>query len=227
VLDRDALIGDAARRAAEKMTAKAEGLRAALCQERPAALALRSGAEFEQTSPTGAQGEARLRLPFMFAEYAVTCPAFQVYRAGSQEPASPFVQAIVLSYLQQADGTPRAHQWVSFRELPGGQFYHRAFQGYTGDLLARTLGNDLEAFKQGAEPLAEVRLGAYGDAAYAFCALPRVYLAAIYWLGDEEFAPRASLLFDRAASHYLPLDGLAVIGSQLTHTILAGAKPRT
>ncbi len=218
MLDRDELIHDAARRSAEKMIARVEGLRAALRGEQPAALALRSGARFEPMS----LGTARLRLAYLGTDYEVTAPAFEVVKAESGAPASPFVQAIVLMYLQTADGTPRAHEWVSLRELPNGQFYHQAFQGYTGNVLAARLDNNLEAFKRGAEPLAEVRLTAYGDAAYAFQVLPNLYLAVIYWLGDEEFPPRASVLFDRSAWHYLSLDGLAVVGSQLISRILHG-----
>src|SRR3990170_263600 len=28
-------------------------------------------------------------------------------------------------------------KWIGFRELPGGGFYHQAFQGYTGDQICR------------------------------------------------------------------------------------------
>lgn len=219
MLDRDELIHDAARRSAQKMVAKVEGLRARLRGQSPAAIALRSGAAFRQASADA----ACLSLTFMFADYTVTCPAFEVCKA-SGEAASPFIQAIVLSYLEAADGTPRAGEWVSLRELPGGQFYHQAFQGYTGNVLAAQIGDDLTAFRRGAEPIAEVRLPAFGDAAYAFRVLPNLHMAVIYWLGDDEFAPRASVLFDRAASHYLSIDGLAVVGSQLTARILRGAQ---
>lgn len=219
-LDRNNLVHDAARRSAEIMTEKAEGIRAQLRDRSPAAIALHSGAELVQKPA----GQERLTLSYLSDDYTITYPDFEVYYGGTDEPIYPFLQAILLAYLQTADGTPRAHRWVSFRELPNGQFYHRAFQGYTGNLLSRELGNNLAAFKKGAKPLAEVHLSDYGDAAYSFQVLPRVYMAAIYWLGDEEFAPRANILFDRAASHYMTIDGLAVIGSQLTGKILRGAK---
>ncbi|MBN1287531.1 MAG: DUF3786 domain-containing protein [Anaerolineae bacterium] len=223
MFNRDHLIDDAARRSAEIMIQKAEALRAELRSQAPAAVALRSGAALTQDE----SGRDQLALAYLGADYTVACPDFQVYRTGTGEPAYPFLQAVLLTYLQTADGAARAHRWVSFRELPGGQFYHRAFQGYTGDLLARELGDNLEAFRRGASPLAETRLGGYGDAAYAFRVLPRVYLAAVYWLGDadEGFAPRAHILFDPAAIHYMSIDGLAVIGSQLTSRIRRGAKP--
>jgi hypothetical protein len=207
------LIHDAARRSAETMTAKAETLREVLRAQAPAAVALRSGASYDGRQIT---------LAYLGTDYAITCPGFEVCRDGA--PTYPFMQAIILSYLHDADGTPRANRWVAFRELRGGQFYHQAFTGYTGRYLAAQLGNDLAAFERGAAPLADTRLTDYGDAAYAFRTLPNLHMVAIYWLGDDEFAPRASILFDAAAEHYLSLDGLAVVGSQLVSRILKGAR---
>ena len=48
----------------------------------------------------------------------------------------------------------------------------------------------------------------------------------VYWLGDAEdgFPSRAQVLFDRAASSYLIVDGLAILGSQLTHRIMRAAQ---
>jgi hypothetical protein len=54
-----------------------------------------------------------------------------------------------------------------------------------------------------------------GDAAYSFRALPQLPMAVVWWAGDEEFPAKASVLFDEAASHYLPTDGLAILGRML------------
>ena len=59
-----------------------------------------------------------------------------------------------------------------------------------------------------------------GNAAYAVQVLPRVRLAAVYWLGDEDFPSQASILFEDTAPHYMSTDGLAVLGSHLVNAIL-------
>ena len=41
-----------------------------------------------------------------------------------------------------------------------------------------------------------------------------------FWPGDEEFPSRASILFDPADIHYLPIDGLALMGSGLAGRLL-------
>jgi hypothetical protein len=62
-----------------------------------------------------------------------------------------------------------------------------------------------------------------GDAGYEFRVLPSVWLAVIYWAGDDEFPARAYVLFDAAAGNYLSTDGLAMLGSHLVNQLLAVA----
>jgi hypothetical protein len=57
------------------------------------------------------------------------------------------------------------------------------------------------------------------DRAWRIPALPRVPVALLWWDGDDEFDPRADLLFDATASHHLTTDGCAVLGSWITGTI--------
>lgn len=206
----------------EQMAAQRQRLRARLPQQ----VADNSGASWTPTGP----GEGALSLTFFQQPLVVHVPEYRVLRPdGSDAPI--MIQGLATTYLLMATGAQRAGEWVAFRELPNGAFYHRAFTGYTGELLSRTLGNDLEAFERGARAAGGSRLTGLGDAAYEFRALPRIWLAATYWLGDEEegFAPQARVLFDRCASHYMIIDGLAIIGSQLVRHILsnaAGEMPR-
>jgi len=125
---------------------------------------------------------------------------------------------MVLDYLGLADGTEPTGVWIGFQELLSGSFYRRAFQGYTGDQLVADLDANVEAFSNaakrfGGEPIA------MGDAAYAFRVLPHVSLAVVWWNGDDEFPANATVLFDEVASHYLPTDGLAILGRMLCRSL--------
>ena len=73
--------------------------------------------------------------------------------------------------------------------------------------------------EEAAHKLDGMKLG-YGDAAFAFHVLPRVPLAVIYWRGDEDFPANCQILFDASASHYLPTDLCAILGSMLTRKLL-------
>jgi hypothetical protein len=65
-----------------------------------------------------------------------------------------------------------------------------------------------------------------GDAAFLFHALPRVALLVIFWQGEDsedtiDFPPSLQILFDSSASHYLPTDVCAILGSSLTRRLIA------
>lgn len=178
-------------------------------------LELRSGCILEP--------EGTLRLTFFWREYKVHPPDFIVRRVDSGEEVSPFLQALILTYLATADGATPSGRWIAFHSLPDGMFYAQAFRGYAEDHLVRELGEKgLAGFRQACERLQGTPLG-LGDAGYAFAVLPRIHLAAVYWEGDEEFPPRASILFEDTAPHYMPTDGLAILGSQLVTSILHAA----
>lgn len=187
-------------------------LRGGLRLLRPHRMALLAGAEW---SPE----RAVFRLRLLNEEFEITWPELIVYPAGASDPSPPGLQALFLYYLSTADGSPPRETWVAFRELPNGWLYHEAFQGYTGDALVRAIGSDLDGFARAAESVGG-RPVPLGDAGFAFDALPQVPLSVAYWRGDEEFPPRAQILFDGGAGHYLPTDGLAFLGRHLVDRLL-------
>lgn len=187
-----------------------------LQEVRPTKLVLRTGCEQE---PNGS-----FRLTFFWRDYLIQPPDFTVRRADTGEEPPSFIQALLLTYMVTADGTTPSRRWVAFRGLPDGLFYAQAFRGYAEDRLVRELGEDgLAAFQRAAERLGGEPLE-IGDAGYAFRVLPHIHLAGVYWLGDEDLPSRASILFEDSASHYMPTDGLAILGSHLTNALVKAAK---
>lgn len=184
----------------------------------PGRLADDTGALFEPKG--GDQGIFTLNL--WGRPVSVSYPGFQIApgnEPGNAGPASPFETALILYYFATADGAAIEGRWIAFSELPDGRFYDPAFQGYTGKELARSFGDDQAAFERAAGALGGRRL-ALGDAAFAFQALPRLPVAAVYWRGDEDFPSACQMLFDASASHYLPTDACAVLGSTLTRMLI-------
>lgn len=203
---------DRARRAWEaSMLQQIEALRIALRQQAPATLAARCGGQFTQNA---------IRLRYWGREVSVSWPALQATDLSSGQPCTTFDAAMLLYYLHNADGTPPTARWIGFRDLPDGAFYNQAFQGYSGDRVARAFGENPQAFHQAAQALAGQHLPALAEHAYAFDPLPRIRLAAVLWPGDEDFPARASILFDAAASHYMTTDGLALLGSGLAGRLI-------
>ena len=193
------------------MARQLDTLRQSLFTQNPAVLAARIGAVY--APPV-------LRLPYWNKTVRISWPDLQAADETSGKPCSIFDTSLLLYYLTIADGTPLADRWVSFRELPGGGFYHQAFQGYSGDRLARALGEAPERYEAAARALDGLKLTGLSGLAFRFLPLPRFPIAALLWPGDDEFAARASILFDAHACHYMIIDGCALIGSGLVSRLL-------
>lgn len=204
----------------EKMIAKAAELRAALQNSDPHLMAMRTGAEFTP----GDNGAGIFRIRFFGEPYVISFPDLEVRLEGTHKVRGLNRSSMFLYYLSTADGSPLTGKWVAFRDLPGGMFYHQAYQGYSGDRLAKAIDNRPAVFERAARTLGGTKLE-LGDVAFAFKALPRVTVAAVYYSGDEDFPATANVLFDGSASHYLPTDALAGIGSALVDR-LTGAESR-
>ncbi len=209
-------VGEAIERAhhawQESMLKQLDNLREEIRQTQPGRLAANCGATLI---------DQQIRLIYWGQAVAISWPGLKAILASDGSQCSVYDEGMLLYYLRQADGTPLADQWIGYRELPGGSFYSQAFQGYSGDRLARIYGERPEAYTQAAARLGRVPLPGLPGVAFAFLPLPRIRLAAILSPGDEEFAARASVLFDAAASHYMTTDGLALLGAGLVGRLIA------
>lgn len=197
-----------------------ERLRAAA----PFDVAHRSGARFQPARESPAYFELRcLNRPFR-----VTYPEGLVLQADTQKPPSYALQLLLLHYLIHADGQPLAGRWVAFRELPGGLIYDQAFRARVEPLLLAAFGSNPGRFVRAAKALDGYKL-TFGDAAFMFDVLPRLPMAVILYMGDEEFPSTVSVLYDGSAGHYLPTEDLAVLGGLLVGSLLkaapAGSEP--
>jgi len=168
-------------------------------------------------------GGKKITMQYWHKEIEIILPQFIARDPSSGEALNNLFQALLMYYLTTADGTPLTGRWISFAELPDGKFYQQAFQGYTGRLLEKNLAHDMNVLYQvaidaGGNPYK------FGDTAFLYKILPRVNLLVVFWQGDDDFPSRIQILFDAAASHYLPTDGYAIVGSILTSRLISAAK---
>ncbi|MHB1414482.1 MAG: DUF3786 domain-containing protein [Chloroflexota bacterium] len=167
--------------------------------------------------------EGTFIIPYFGRRYNIAYPSLAVNEEGVEKEVSLATQILLLHYLLTADGTPLAGEWVGFRYLPDGRLYEAAFEGRAPLQASRTFGNDREAFVRAARALGGHEL-AFGDASYSFRPLPRLALASVLWLGDEEMPGSVKILFDAAAGHYLPTEDLSAVGGTLGGLLLRFAK---
>jgi hypothetical protein len=181
----------------------------------PNILAKHTGTGFQRLE----ESSGEFQFDFWSQPVALRFPDFSAYKLPSRTALSTFDLALLLYYFVTADGKPLSGQWISFSDLPDGRFYSQAFQSYSGSALARVFQNDGPGFESAAQNLGGQRY-ALGDAAYTFQALPRIPVLVVFWLGDEDFSASFQVLFDAHASHYLPTDAYAILGSTITRKLV-------
>lgn len=167
-------------------------------------------------------------VPYFGRPHLVSHPAGEVECDG--KPVHAAVAILLLHYLVQADGWPVADEWRPFREMPDGLFYASSFEARAEVPIAAAFGA-VGSQRAGRGPgggvdglrAAAVKAGgeelSIADAAFAFLPLPRVRLAVLLWLGDEDFPPEARIVFDAAAAHYLPAEDLTGLAEALTRRL--------
>jgi hypothetical protein len=199
--------------ASEKFAERVEELRSALQLLDPAQVATRSGASYLRLGPD--HGE--LQVPFWGHICSLAWP--RLTRSDSfDQPLTDFQLAFLFHHLLTADGMPLSRKWVSFADLPDGRIYNAAFQGYSGDEVAKTFGLNLDAFRDACISAGGIP-AELASASFTFQPLPYVPLMITYWLGDEDFPSSCKILFDETAVHYLPIDGCAILGSMLVRRL--------
>jgi hypothetical protein len=203
--------------ASAKFAERVDELREALLLLDPNLVAARSGAAYL----TLGLGRGELHIPFWGNVCILSWPELSGYgHLIEPQPLTDFQLAFLFHHLLTADGMPVSGKWVSFADLPDGRVYNAAFQGYSGDELVKAFGSDLNAFHKACQS-AGGQPADLASASYVFQPLPHVPLMVTYWLGDEDFPSSCKILFDESASHYLPIDGCAILGSMLVRKLLA------
>jgi hypothetical protein len=144
---------------------------------------------------------------------------------GWQMKDDPLLELVTVMYLINVnDIHPIGRDIVGVKDLKEGHFFQGPHVLKTDPLLKR-YGHDLEGFRQSAEyHKGEARDMA--DAAYRLSPFPRIGLYYLLWMGDEEFRPRITVLFDRSIENILAADAIWALVNRVCMALLEGPKRR-
>ena len=133
----------------------------------------------------------------------------------------PLLELVTVMYLINInDIHPIGRDIVGVKDLKEGHFFQGPHVLKTDPLLKR-YGHDLKGFRQSAEyHKGEARDMA--DAAYRLSPFPRIHLYYLLWLGDEEFRPRLTVLFDRSIEKVLAADAIWALVNRVCMALLEG-----
>jgi hypothetical protein len=169
----------------------------------------KSGAYFEK------QGDGRclIKLPFLSRYCLIQFPEITVTYQDEKEDLPLWSTLIILHYIVRAQGSPLAGEWISFRQLSGGEVYYPAFEKRSQKPLLNFFAHRGDLFEEAGRALGGAKAPT-GDRGVVINALPRVPIAFLLWNGDEELPPDTRILFDASVPDYLSTEDVVVLAQQ-------------
>lgn len=174
----------------------------------PEQMARLSGAEYDSL-------KKELKMVYLNSLCSISHPEGRITCSNHPVDIPLVEQCLILQYLAQATGEPLAGRWISYAELPNGMFHDHPFRTDAIEPLARAFGSQPGLFLQVSRSLGGQELG-IGDIGVVIPVFPRIPVAVILWVADEEFPARANMVFDASVSKYLTTAALHSLGATVT-----------
>ncbi len=163
-------------------------------------------------------------VPYLNRKYLVHHETGEVTNLEDNQKPPIHMQIIILHYLATADGTPLSGEWITFKELPGGAIYVEPYQGRNIKPLLKHFGQNPRLFQELALTM-EGKAESFGDVSVVLRPFPKIPLGFVFWEGDHEFSPSATIIYDSSAPHYLPTEDYALLPGLIIWE-LAAKKPK-
>ncbi|MHB8757913.1 MAG: DUF3786 domain-containing protein [Bacillota bacterium] len=160
-------------------------------------------------------------LPCLGHLFEVEHPAGHVHFAGSALEPNGTLLIVILNHLARADGTPLDGRPISYRELPGGEVFWRAFVRYSSEPLAGHFGARAARLPVAARLLGGESIQTKADFSVRLPFFPRLPVIVQVSAADDELPGAANILFDASAPHYVHTGDAAAVGSYVGHLLAA------
>ena len=157
---------------------------------------------------------------FLADEYSIDLENKKVFSLSCNVPAKSYVSILVLHYLKQKlAGLPYVKgEWISFKQLDGGQGYYPTFKKRVIEPITRkyqanpdVLFSLTERFKAKRAQLADVSV--------VVDAFDNVPILIEIWKPDEEFGPEVNILFDKSIIEIFCTEDIVILAEFLAHNI--------
>jgi len=164
--------------------------------------------------------DARYEVRFLSRTYNIDLDKREVFSASCNVPSKDYISIIVLHYLAKSlkGLLPLQNEWVSFKELPGGEGYYPTFKKRVIDVIKEKYGDSPERLAGLVERFKAKRTEV-ADVSVALEPLEGVPLLITLWRGDDEFGPEANVLFDKSITDIFETEDIVVLAEIVAHSI--------
>jgi hypothetical protein len=183
----------------------------------PRIMALNSGADY-QPNPQGGS----FQFSFINRSVSVSWPEGRITVSEGEKELSLQEQGLIMHYLIGASGAPLTGDWITFREIPSGEFYYSAFVQRAKEPLVKAFGHRPQLLLELGTRIGGAQSN-QGHASLLLQVLPGIPVCLILWAGDEEFPPEGNILFDASISQYLSAEDIAVLSGAVVYPLIGQA----
>jgi len=155
--------------------------------------------------------EDKFIVPLFNRTYTVQFPGCETAEVGDDARVPKMIEVLLMHYLTHADGTAVSGTWISYRQLPGAKLFEQKFLNLVSRPMTEFFDSNIDSFRGSASALGGQPMDSTGDAAFWFKALPKLPIACIFNIGEDEIPPSINVLFDESAPHYLPTEDLTIL----------------
>ncbi len=152
--------------------------------------------------------------------YEVKVKDKQVFSNSCNIPAKEYLAILILHYLIGSLEIRYAPcgEWVSFKDIEGGEIYYPAYKEGVIDHLLKKYGRHPEGLLSVLERFEGNKIDT-SDAAIEIVTFPDVRVRLIVWKADEEFAPEATILFDKNLPKLYTMEDITVFSHYIVNNI--------
>jgi hypothetical protein len=135
-------------------------------------------------------------------------------------PTKDYLTILILHYLigSLRNAYLPSGEWISFKEIAGGEIYYPAFRESAVKPLLRKYGDKPEGLRGALERFKGKKIEV-GDVGIEIATFPDIFVRVVLWRGDEEFGPEASILFDRNITKIYTMEDVVVFSRFITHSL--------
>jgi len=158
-------------------------------------------------------GVSEQYLKFLNDEYEIDYAEKNIISMSCNIPAKDFYKLLMLHYIANENRVLRIRrdEWISFKDLDGGEAYFPAFKKRAIDPILRKYGDNPSNIFERARFLNADKIDT-GTAGISINAFPKIKVAVILWAKDDEFPADCNMLFNPEIKDIFPTEDAAVLG---------------
>jgi len=152
-------------------------------------------------------------LKFLNDEYEIDYTEKNIISMSCNAPAKDFYKLLLLHYIANENKVLRLRrdEWISFKDMDGGEAYFPAFKKRAIDPILRKYGDNPSGIFERAGFLNAEKIDT-GTAGISINAFPKIKAAVTLWAKDDEFPAGCSMLFNPEIKDIFPTEDAAVLG---------------